>query len=171
LSTGSMTRNRRIEAMRRDSTDAPPRAQDGTSKYPQRRPTTTSHQERAACPLYTAIAVIGGRWKPMILQRLAERPLGFGELQRAMPRVTAKVLREQLRQMQADGLVSREQLVPARLGVRYRVTPYGRTLDPVFIALLRWGVRHLARPDARGGTMVRPPMARVAAMTTGGSEA
>ena len=39
-----------------------------------------------------------------------------------MPRVTAKVLREQLRQMQAHGLVSRQQLVPARLGVRYRVT-------------------------------------------------
>jgi DNA-binding HxlR family transcriptional regulator len=118
----------------------------------------TSHQERAACPLYTAIAVIDGRWKPMILQRLRARPLGFGELQRAMPRVTAKVLREQLRQMQADGLVSRRQLLPARLGVRYRVTAYGRTLDPVFTTLMRWGVRHLARPGAQHGTMVKPPV-------------
>ena len=94
----------------------------------------------------------------MILQRLGARPLGFGELQRAMPRVTAKVLREQLRQLQADGLVRRQQLVPARLGVRYRVTAYGRTLYPVFTTLMRWGVRHLARPDARHGTMVKPPV-------------
>jgi DNA-binding HxlR family transcriptional regulator len=127
-------------------------------KYPHRFGDATSHHERAACPLYTAIAVIGGRWKPMIMQRLGARPLGFGELERAMPRVTAKVLREQLRQMQADGLIRREQLSPARLGVRYHVTPYGRTLSPVFTALMEWGLRHLARPDAERGTMVRPPI-------------
>ncbi len=117
----------------------------------------SSHQERAACPLYTAIGVIDGRWKPMIMQRLAVGPHGFGELQRSMPRVAAKVLREQLRQLQADGLVSRTQLSPARLGVKYRVTPYGRTLNPVFNALWRWGVRHLARPGAARATAIRPP--------------
>lgn len=101
----------------------------------------------------------------MILQRLGSRPVGFGELQRAMPRVTAKVLREQLRQMQADGLVSRQQLVPARLGVRYRVTAYGRTLHPVFTTLMRWGVRHLARAGVQYGTMVKPPVNRDARMT------
>ena len=94
----------------------------------------------------------------MILQRLGDGPRGFGELQRAMPQVTAKVLREQLRQMQADGLVSREQLVPARLGVRYRVTAYGRTLYPLFTTLMRWGVRHLRRPHAQEGTFVKPPL-------------
>jgi len=147
--------------MSSDSNGASQQAQDGTSKYPHgTTPAPTSHQERAACPLYTAIAVIDGRWKPMILQRLGSRPLGFGELQRAMPRVTAKVLREQLRQMQADGLVSRQQLVPARLGVRYRVTAYGRTLHPVFTTLLQWGVRHLARAGAQYGTMVKPPVSR-----------
>lgn len=57
------------------------------------------YRERAACPVYTAIAVIEGRWKPMIFQRLASRPHGFGELRRALPRVTVKVLREQLRRM------------------------------------------------------------------------
>jgi DNA-binding HxlR family transcriptional regulator len=148
-----------MEAMSTDSNGRSRARQDGTSKYP-RRQSASSHQERAACPLYTAIGVIDGRWKPMILQRLGAGGLGFGELQRAMPRVTPKVLREQLRQMQADGLVSREPLVPARLGVRYRVTPYGRTLNPVFTALLHWGVRHLARPGAEHGTMVRPPESR-----------
>lgn len=115
-----------------------------------------SYGERSACPLYTAIGVVSGRWKPMIIQRLARGPHGFGELQRAMPRVTAKVLREQLRQLQADGLVKRRALAPARLGVRYTLTPYAKTLNPVFGALLRWGMQHLERNTA-GGTKLAPP--------------
>jgi DNA-binding HxlR family transcriptional regulator len=117
-----------------------------------------SRTERAACPLYTAIAVIEGRWKPMLLQRLSDRPHGFGELRRAMPGVAVKVLREQLRQMEADGLIARRSLGPAYAGVRYRVTPYGRTLGPVFDALWQWGTRHLARPTAGAGTLVSPPV-------------
>jgi DNA-binding HxlR family transcriptional regulator len=137
--------------------------QEGTSKY---RPGLgaaamgDSHRERAACPLYTAIGVIEGRWKPMLFQRLAARPHGFGELRRAMPGVSAKVLREQLRQMQADGLVVRQPLTPARLGVRYGVTAYGRTLGPVFDALWRWGMGHVARRGAGRGTLVPPPRTR-----------
>jgi DNA-binding HxlR family transcriptional regulator len=115
-----------------------------------------SYGEREACPLYTAIGVVSGRWKPMILQRLAAGPHGFGELQRAMPRVTAKVLREQLRQLQADGLVARRALTPVHRGVRYQLTPYAKTLNPVFNELLRWGMQHLARNNA-GGTRISPP--------------
>jgi DNA-binding HxlR family transcriptional regulator len=119
--------------------------------------TQNAYEERAACPLYTAIAVIEGRWKPMIFQRLSDHPRGFGELRRAMPRVTTKVLREQLRQMIADDLVARENLTPRHLGVRYTVTPYGRSLAPVFTTLSRWGRRHLARQMAWRGTAVSAP--------------
>lgn len=119
-----------------------------------------SHRERAACPLYTAIGVIEGRWKPMIFQRLARRPHGFGELRRAMPGVATKVLREQLRQMQADGLVVRRALSPAHAGVQYRLSAYGRSLGPVFDALWRWGTTHLARRGASRGTLVKPPLVR-----------
>ena len=115
------------------------------------------YQERAVCPLYTAIAVIDGRWKPMIFQRLSERPLGFGQLRRAMPRVTSKVLRGQLRQMLADDLIVRDELSPRRLGVRYRVTPYGKSLAPVFAKLWRWGQSHLARTGADRGTIAVSP--------------
>ena len=119
---------------------------------------TDSQRERAACPLYTAIAVIEGRWKPMLYQRLCWRPHGFGELRRALPGVSSKVLREQLRQMQADGLIDRRVLSPAHAGIRYRLTPYGRTLGPVFNALWRWGTKHLARPEANAGTLVKAPI-------------
>jgi DNA-binding HxlR family transcriptional regulator len=93
----------------------------------------------------------------MLFQRLAERPHGFGELRRAMPGVAPKVLREQLRQMQADDLVSRLAFGPNHAGVLYGLTPYGRTLGPVFDALWQWGTRHLTRPGARHGTIVQPP--------------
>jgi DNA-binding HxlR family transcriptional regulator len=116
-----------------------------------------SYSERAACPLYTAIGVVSGRWKPMIIQRLARGPHGFGELQRAMPRVTAKVLREQLRQLQADGLVTRHVLAPARLGVRFALTPYAKTLDPVFGALVKWGMQHLENRNTSAGTRIARP--------------
>lgn len=118
------------------------------------------YTERAACPLYTAIAVIDGRWKPMIFQRLSERPLGFYELRRAMPRVTTKVLRQQLREMLADDLIARQELRPARLGTRYSVTAHGRSLGPVFETLWLWGRQHLARPDAARGTVAAPPRRR-----------
>jgi len=126
------------------------------------RAATDIYKERAACPLYTAIAVIDGRWKPMIVQRLSDQPLGFGALRRAMPRVTTKVLREQLRQMMADDLVVREELAPRRLGVRYRVTAHGRSLGPVFEALWRWGRTHLARDGALRGTLQRSPASAAA---------
>jgi DNA-binding HxlR family transcriptional regulator len=117
----------------------------------------TIYEKRHACPLYTAIAVISGRWKPMILQRLAHEPHGFGELQRAMPRITRKVLTEQLRQLQADGLVQRRALSPARLGVRYSLAPYAETLNPVFNSLLAWGIQHLSRREASRGTRLSRP--------------
>ena len=90
----------------------------------------------------------------------AFRPHGFAELRRAMPGVAGKVLREQLRQMQADGLVVRRPLSPAHAGVRYQLTPYGRTLSPVFNVLWRWGVKHLSRDDAARGTRVAAPAVR-----------
>ena len=96
----------------------------------------------------------------MLFQRLARRPHGFGELRRAMPGVAAKVIREQLRQMQADGLVTRRALSPPHAGVEYRLTRYGRTLGPVFTVLWQWGTKHIARPGAAHGTLVTPPASR-----------
>jgi DNA-binding HxlR family transcriptional regulator len=104
-----------------------------------------SYVERDRCPLYTAMRVIEGRWKPMICRRLGERTHAFGELRRAMPGVTAKVLRQHLRQLEADGIVTRMVRPVPRLRVRYKLTSYGRTLGPVFETLWLWGRAHLDR--------------------------
>jgi DNA-binding HxlR family transcriptional regulator len=103
-----------------------------------------SYVERDKCPLCTAIQVIEGRWKPMIFQRLCAGALGFGELRRSMTGVTTKVLRQQLRQLEADGLISRS--APAKPGLRvpFELTPHGKTLGPVFECLWSWGVMHLS---------------------------
>jgi|HubBroStandDraft_6_1064221.scaffolds.fasta_scaffold62778_4 DNA-binding HxlR family transcriptional regulator len=100
--------------------------------------------ERDRCPVYTAIRVIDGRWKPMIVRRLGDGALGFGQLRRTMPGVTIKVLRQHLRQLEAEGVVTRSAEPRPTLRVRYQLTPHGRTLGPVFEALWAWGVVHLA---------------------------
>jgi DNA-binding HxlR family transcriptional regulator len=103
-----------------------------------------SYVERGKCPLYTAIQVIEGRWKPMIFRRLDAGGLGFGELQRSMDGVSAKVLRQQLRQLEAEGLVTCTSTRKPGFPVRYQLTPHGRTLGPVFECLWTWGVTHLS---------------------------
>jgi DNA-binding HxlR family transcriptional regulator len=103
-----------------------------------------TYAERDRCPVYTTMRVIGGRWKPMICRRLGEGDLRFGELRRTMPGVTIKVLRQHLRQLEADGILTRSvQQHPAPL-IRYRLTEYGRTLGPVFESMWAWGSIHLA---------------------------
>jgi len=81
----------------------------------------------------------------MIFQRLGRGAVAFGELRRSMPGVTVKVLRQQLRQLEEDGLVKRSASPRPRLRVRYELTSHGQTLGPVFEALWAWGVVHLAR--------------------------
>src|ERR1700677_3011799 len=110
-----------------------------------------SHTERERCPVYATIQVIDGRWKPMIFRRLGDSALGFGELRRAMPGVTIKVLRQHLRQLEADGVVARSVRHTPTLRVRYQLTPHGQTLGPVFETLWAWGLQHLARSEAATG--------------------
>jgi DNA-binding HxlR family transcriptional regulator len=110
--------------------------------------TAQSYVERDKCPLYTAIRILEGRWKPMIFQRLDRGALGFGELRRSMDGVTTKVLRQQLRQLEADDLVARIAAPKPGLRVQYHVTPHGKTLRPVLECLWTWGVTHLSHIDS-----------------------
>ena len=121
--------------------------------------TAQSYVERDRCPLYTAVQTLEGRWKPMIFQRLDRRALGFGELRRSMPGVTAKVLRQQLRQLEAGDLVVRTAAPKPGLPVRYRVTPHGMTLRPVLECLWTWGVTHLTHMNRVSNGIQRPALA------------
>jgi len=96
------------------------------------------------CALTAALAAIGGRWKLFVVYRLADGPLHFAALRRSLPDMSAKVLTEQLRELQADGLVSRDRTGPVPAVVQYALTPHGRSVLPVAEAIRGWGMAHQA---------------------------
>jgi DNA-binding HxlR family transcriptional regulator len=97
------------------------------------------------CPVQTTLKVIGGKWKLPLLWYLRDGQMRYSELQRAIPGITPKMLAEQLRELEHDGLVSRKvhPVVPPK--VEYGLTVYGRTLDPILKAMGSWGDRHMKR--------------------------
>lgn len=96
------------------------------------------------CPVDAVLSVIGGKHKPIILYHLIDRTLRFSELRRFLPQATAKVLTQQLRELETDGIVHREvyPVVPPK--TEYSLTEYGRTLTPVLTAMCDWGKEHMA---------------------------
>ena len=96
-------------------------------------------EELPACPVATAVALIGGKWKLLILRNLRTRPWRFNELQRDLDGISQKVLTDSLRQMIDDGLVDRHdyQELPPR--VEYRLTDLGMKMLPIIDALADFG--------------------------------
>src|SRR5690349_7104150 len=95
------------------------------------------------CPLRTALNAVGGRWKPLVMHYLLQRPHGFGELQRACDDVANKTLATQLRELERDGLISRTVNDDPRRSVTYAPTEDGVAMRPVIRALVEWGNRRL----------------------------
>lgn len=105
------------------------------------------------CPVETTIGVIGGRWKALILFHLGEGPARFNVLRRLIPGVTQRMLTAHLRELEADGVVSRTvfQVVPPH--VEYALTPLGLTLTPILDAMAAWGSDLEARRPGSGQPM------------------
>ncbi|MFI7019613.1 winged helix-turn-helix transcriptional regulator [Streptomyces sp. NPDC050164] len=100
------------------------------------------------CGLDAAIAVMGGKWKGLILLSLGEGPLRFGELRRAVAGISERMLILQLREMEHSGLVHREvhHQVPPK--VEYSLTDFGRSLNAAMAPLGEWGEENLERIEA-----------------------
>ena len=97
--------------------------------------------KRFRCYFELTLAVIGGKWKPIILYHLSlAQAVRFGELRRGMHDVTERMLTRQLRELEADGLIHREvyREVPPR--VEYSLTEMGRSLIPLLLQMRAWGV-------------------------------
>ena len=97
------------------------------------------------CGLDAALAVVGGKWKPLILFHLAHGTRRFGELRRLVGGVSEKMLIQQLRELQADGVVDRADFRQIPPKVEYSVTAFGRTLAEALAPLCEWGSTHTAR--------------------------
>ena len=98
-----------------------------------------TRDELPTCPVATAVALIGGKWKLLILRNLKARPCRFNELQRDLEGISQKVLTDSLRQMIDDGLAYRKdyQEMPPR--VEYGLTALGREMLPIIDALADFG--------------------------------
>ena len=95
------------------------------------------------CPVETTLELIGGKYKALILWHLSETPLRFSELHKAISNATAKMLTQQLREMEAQNLIHREvfPIIPPK--VEYSLTELGRSLLPILVAMRDWGSNYL----------------------------
>lgn len=97
--------------------------------------------ERAGlmCPVELALEIVGGKWKLMTIEHLVAGVQRFGQLQRAMPTITARMLTRQLRELESDGLVLRTVYPQVPPKVEYSLTEVGRSLEPLLTQLRQWG--------------------------------
>lgn len=99
--------------------------------------------ESKNCPVESTIELIGGKYKALILWHLSEKTLRFSELKKYISGATAKMLTQQLRELEAHDLVHREvfPIIPPK--VEYSLTELGRSLLPILVAMRDWGANYL----------------------------
>jgi DNA-binding HxlR family transcriptional regulator len=92
------------------------------------------------CSVELTLQVIGGKWKPIIIYRLGQDgTLRFSEMKRAIPNITQKMLTQQLRELESDGVVHRKVYPQVPPKVEYSLTEMGKTVMPVISSLCEWG--------------------------------
>lgn len=99
--------------------------------------------ENMNCPVEVTLRLIGGKYKAVILWHLSRGTLRYSELHRKMPRATDKMLAQQLRELEKDGLINRKvyPVVPPK--TEYSMTDFGKTLFPILDAMCDWGSDYL----------------------------
>lgn len=96
------------------------------------------------CSVEATLSVIGGRWKAVIIFKLLQHDyLRFGELKREVEGVTQRMLTQQLRELERDGVINRKVYAEVPPRVEYSLTDYGRTLEPIMMAMRDWGATHM----------------------------
>lgn len=100
------------------------------------------------CGLEAVVALVGAKWKLLILYYLTGEPRRFGELKRLVAGISEKMLIQQLREMVADGIVTRQDFKTIPPHVEYAVTEFGRGLGEALKPLNAWGEAHMAQVSA-----------------------
>ena len=100
-------------------------------------------KEKTKCPVTATLQLIGGRWKTIILYNLTFGTKRFGEIAVRIPDISRKVLTEQLKELEADGLILRVQYKEIPPRVEYSLTGLGKSLSSVFRELEIWGTENV----------------------------
>lgn len=105
------------------------------------------------CPVDTTLRVLGGKWKSLILFHLQQGPARFNVLRRLIPGVTQRMLTQQLRELEADGILIRTVRAVVPPHVEYSISPLGETLGPILDAMAKWG---MANPQLQHPASLEP---------------
>ena len=98
------------------------------------------------CKVHDALSILVGKWKPLILMYLMSMgTMRYGELKKALVGITPKMLTNQLRELEEEGLISRKLYPEVPPKVEYSITEYGMTLEPILEAMHKWGTNHTMR--------------------------
>ena len=98
-----------------------------------------SKEELPACPVVTTVQLIGNKWKLLILRNLMARPWRFNEMLRSIPGISQKVLTDNLRGLEADGIITRTVYPEVPPRVEYALSELGDSLRPIIDAMKAWG--------------------------------
>jgi DNA-binding HxlR family transcriptional regulator len=118
-------------------------------------------EKSLSCGLDVALAVIGGKWKPLILFHLGDGSRRFGELRRLVVGISEKMLIQHLKALETDGIVSRMDYRELPPRVDYSMTPFGQTLAAALVPLCAWGDAHRVQVDQIKRMQVRQAAADV----------
>lgn len=100
-------------------------------------------EENVACPITAMLELIGGKWKPVILYNLTFGTRRFGEIAVRISGISRKVLTEQLKELEKDGLIVRKHYKEIPPRVEYALTDLGKSLSPVFREMALWGKKNV----------------------------
>lgn len=101
-----------------------------------------TREEMPLCPVATTVALIGSKWKLLILRDLLSRPWRFNELKKDLEGISQKVLTDSLRSLETDGIITRTVYPQVPPRVEYALTDLGRSLKPILDAMLDWGASY-----------------------------
>ena len=99
-------------------------------------------EELPECPVATTVALIGSKWKLLILRNLLQRPWRFNELKRSLDGISQKVLTDSLRSMEEDGLITRTVYPEVPPHVEYALSETGESMRPILMAMQSWGTNY-----------------------------
>lgn len=120
----------------------------------------STHQDKPDCPVEVTLRIISGRWKVLVLHFLFQGTHRFNELQRKLGKITQRTLTVQLRELEGDGMIDRRVYPEVPPRVEYSLTPLGRSIEPILLAMESWAIQHAKNQSSTAPEEAQPMLIR-----------